>query len=273
MTKSVKAIILLATIGTWLLLVAAEDPARGAQAGAEQAQPAKRAPKEKPDSDATAVQAGTKFAAELQSSLDAKTAKSGDEVSARVTQNIKQDGQVVIHKGDRLVGHVTEVKSTAEAAGGSSVGVSFDRLIRGNESSELHAVVSAILSTPSQMRSENEGGEAPEPMMAPGPAPARAGGGLLGGVGSTVGATTEAAAGASGGLGSTVGATTRGTLGSSSGTMVSTPIRAIRVGSSTSAVGSAESGSMLSTRQGNLRLESGTRMQFRVASSEHVEAK
>jgi hypothetical protein len=273
MTRNLKAMLVFGTFVALLPIVWAQEPKPSTQTGEEQAQAAKRAPKGSPDSDATAIKAGTKVSAELQSSIDAKTAKPGDEVSARVTQNVKENGLVVIHKGDRLVGHVTEVKSGAEASGGSSLAVSFDRLVAGNESSELHTVVSAILSTPSEMRAGNEGGEGPEPMMAPGPGQARAGGGVLGGVGSTVGATTGSVAATTGGLGSTVSGTASGALGATGGAMVSTPIRAIRVGSSTSAQGSAESGSMLSTRHGNLHLESGTRMQFRVASSEQIQAK
>lgn len=273
MIKWIRSIIVVGIIGALLPLAAAQEPARGTETGTEHPQAAKRSPNGKPDSDATAIQAGTKVSAELQSSLDAKTAKPGDEVSARVTQNVKENGQVVIRKGDHLAGHVTEVKSGAPASGGSAVGVSFDRLVSGNASSELHTVVSAILSTPGEMRSENEGGEGPEPMMGPGPAPARAGGGVLGGVGSAVGATTGAVAGTTEGLGTAVGSTTRGTLGASTGAMVSTPIHAIRVGSSTSAQGGATTGTSLSTRQGNLHLESGTRMRFRVVSSSEVSAK
>jgi len=270
MTKCLRAIFIVGTFVVLLPLAWAQEPSRGAEPQSEQAQAAKHAPKGQPESDTAGIRAGTKFAAELQSSLDAKTAKPGDEVSARVTQNVKEKGQVVIRKGDRLVGQVTDVKSGAEANGGSAVGIKFDRLVSGSETTRMNAVLAAIVSTPSEIRSENEG---EEPMLAPGPAPARAGGGLLGGAGSAVGGATGAVAGTAGGLGNTVGGTTRGALGATSATMVSTPIRSIRVGSSTSAQGSAESGTMLSTRQGNLRLESGTRMQFRVASSDQAQMK
>jgi hypothetical protein len=273
MTRGLKAILVIGLFTGLFETAAAQEPAPGRQAGEEQAQAAKRAPKGQPDSDQTGLRAGTKITAELQSSLDAKTAKPGDEVSARVTQNVKENGRVVVRKGDRLVGEVTEVKSGAEANGGSALGVTFNRLMSGSETTRVNAVLASIISTPSEMRSDNEGGEAPEPVIAPGPAPARAGGGLVGRAASTVGATTGTVGGATGGLGSTVGSTTSGTLGGTTGAMVSTPIRAVRVSSATSAQGSAQSRSVLSTRQGNLHLESGTRMQFRVASNEQVEAK
>jgi len=274
MTRGVRAILVLGLFTGLFEIAAAQEPARGTSAGEEQAEAVKRPPKGQPDSDQKGLGAGTKFTAQLESSLDAKTAKPGDEISARVSQNVKENGRVAIRKGDRLVGHVTEVKSGAND--GSMLGIKFDRLVSGSETMRTNAVLASIISTPSEMRSENE--EAPEPMIAPGPAPARAGGGLLGGAGSTVGRTASTVGGATGGLESAVGTTTRGTLGATTGlpaqagAMLSTPIRAVRVSSVTGAQGSAESSSMLSTRQGNLRLESGTRLQFRVASNGQAHA-
>ena len=52
----------------------------------------------------------------LANSLDAKKNKPGDRVEARTTQDVKQDGKVVLKKGTHLVGHVTQ----AQAREGSS---------------------------------------------------------------------------------------------------------------------------------------------------------
>src|SRR5437879_4745766 len=54
---------------------------------------------------------GTNVQAELTKALDAKKAKVGDEVTARVTQDVKSNGQVAVKKGSKLVGHVTDVKT------------------------------------------------------------------------------------------------------------------------------------------------------------------
>jgi hypothetical protein len=49
----------------------------------------------------------------LSKSVDARHCKPGDELTARVTQDVKSDGKVVIAKGSKLVGHVTEAKANA----------------------------------------------------------------------------------------------------------------------------------------------------------------
>jgi hypothetical protein len=131
-------------------------------------------------------------------------------------------------------------------------------------------VVSAVLSTPRDRAEHQE--RTAEPMPAPAPM-AQSGsggsGGLVGGatstVGSTVGSTVNAAGSVVGGVGSTVDATTQSTLGAAGGAMLATPARAIRVNSEAQAENQNSASSILSTRDGHLMLESGTRMQFRVA--------
>src|SRR6202030_1439198 len=53
---------------------------------------------------------GTVVNAALSSPVDAKKNKPGDPVSAKTTQDTRSNGQVVISKGSKLVGHVTEAK-------------------------------------------------------------------------------------------------------------------------------------------------------------------
>ncbi len=220
------------------------------------------------------VRAGTKVAAQLESVVDTRTAKPGDKVVARVTKDVKQDGQVVIHKGDHLIGHLTAVEAGATADSGSRLGVTFDQLLRGQTTSQLSAVVSAVLAAPEEPRAMPGSAMEPDPFSQP-PVVTRGssrtsagsssgGGGLLGGatstVNSTVGATTGAAASTVGGVGSTIGATT-------------TPARAIRVDSQAKVDQQSSFGSMLSTRQRNLRLESGTGLELRVAGQAHAAPK
>src|SRR6266404_913456 len=51
--------------------------------------------KEPASNDSSSLRSGTKISAALESAVDAKTAKPGDEVTAKVTHNVKQDGKVV----------------------------------------------------------------------------------------------------------------------------------------------------------------------------------
>jgi len=227
------------------------------------------------------VQEGTKISTQLMSTVDARKAKPGDKVAARVTKNVKQHGRTVIHKGDKLVGHITNVQAGAAGNAGSSVAVAFDHLVQGSSSTQLNAVLTSILSVPNS----NQGGMEP---MAPAMAPPMAapsgggGGGLLGGVGSTAGAaagSTVGAAGATvgaagqtlGGVGGAVGAAANSSLGSSSALNLSTPVRQVHLESQASADQSTGMNSVLSTRKGDLRLESGTRMQFRVTGNSQAQ--
>ncbi|MGZ7084399.1 MAG: TrbI/VirB10 family protein [Candidatus Angelobacter sp.] len=76
-----------------------------------------------------ALSSGTTLQAELTKSIDAKKAKSGDEVTARLTQDVKADGKVVMHKGSRLFGHVTEAQARSKENGESRLGVVFDKAV------------------------------------------------------------------------------------------------------------------------------------------------
>ncbi len=217
------------------------------------------------------LRSGTKISAQLMSTLDARKAKPGEKVVARVTKNVKQHGRTVIHKGDKLVGHITSVRSAASGSAGSTMAVAFDHLIRGNSTTQLNTVLTSVLSAPNMGQGDMQPMEpAPAPVMAA-PSGGGGGGGLLGGVGSTVGSTLGSTVGAAGsavgGVGGTVGAVSNSTLGNDSSMNLNTPVRQIHLASQTSVDQSTGMNSVLSTKKGDLRLESGTRMQFRVAAS------
>ena len=55
------------------------------------------------------LQSGTQLAAQLQSTLDVRKAKVGDQVVLKTTEAIKTGGRTVVNKGARLIGRVTEV--------------------------------------------------------------------------------------------------------------------------------------------------------------------
>ncbi|HEV2245932.1 MAG TPA: hypothetical protein VGW37_04700 [Terriglobia bacterium] len=220
---------------------------------------------------------GTNISAELMSNVDASKAKEGDKVEAKVTKNVKQHGKVVVRKGDRLVGHVTSVENSVNGKAGSSLGVAFDQLVQGNSTTQLNTVLTSVFAAGGSGQAEESDSMGMAPMPTPVAAPSGGGGrGLLGAAGGTVGSvgSTVGAAGSTlGRAGGTVGATTQNTLGANSTLGLATPVRQIRIGSSASAESSAGTSSMLSTRNGDLRLESGTRMQFRVAGDSSVQAK
>ena len=56
------------------------------------------------------LQSGTQLAAQLENSLDARRAKPGDRVILKTVSAVKQNGETVVPKGARLIGHVTDVQ-------------------------------------------------------------------------------------------------------------------------------------------------------------------
>lgn len=260
-----------------------------ASAEGHSASAAEASAKQAGNQEMSGVRSGTKIDAELESALDAKTAKPGDRVEARVLKNVKQNGRVVVHKGDRLVGRVTEARANASSKAGSEMGVAFDRLAGANGETQLNTVLTSVFSSSAEQ--QNQVGLDSDPLMEPMTAPtggavrgSGGGGGMLGGVGSAVSSTAGAAVGAvgsaAGGVGSTV-AGAGGTVGAASGTNagagsnlgLATPARAIHIQSDAQAENQSGMNSTLSTPRGDLRLNSGTRMQFRVAEQSEGKSK
>ena len=72
---------------------------------------------------------GTTIPAMLDKWVDARKSKVGDEVTAQTTEPVKEDGQIIIPKGSKIVGHVTEAKSRSEDDPNSVLGITFDRAV------------------------------------------------------------------------------------------------------------------------------------------------
>lgn len=72
---------------------------------------------------------GTAMNAELSQALDTKKCKPGDAVTAKTTAATKAGGEVVIPKGTKLVGHVTESKARAKGESRSELGIVFDKAV------------------------------------------------------------------------------------------------------------------------------------------------
>ncbi len=228
---------------------------------------------------ASALGSGTNIQAELTKSLDAKKAKAGDEVTAKVTQDVRSNGQVVIHKGSRLIGHVTEAKARSKEDSESRLGLAFDRaVLKNGEQVALGAAVQALAppasAAASAVNSDSLGVGGGMPAGG-GAARSGEGGGTLGGVAggatSTVGSTVGAAGNTAGSVtnsttgsvGSTVGGATgtaaNGALNSTSHGVVG--MQGVNLSSATSGNATA---SVLSSTTQNVKLDSGTQMLLQV---------
>jgi hypothetical protein len=216
----------------------------------------------------------------LTKSVDVRHAKPGDEVEAKITQDVKSDGKVVIAKNSRLIGQVTEAKAKGkkekgEANSQSSLGITFDHaVLKNGEQMPLHVVIQALAAAQSNAAA---GTALEEPTGASRSGGARSSGGLVGSVGSAAGAT----AGAAGELGRTAGSavnTSAGAAGSAAGnaggaltasgqlTSHSTGIIGLSgLQLATDAASSAQ-GSVITCGTKSVKLDSGTQLLLRVTS-------
>ena len=79
-------------------------------------------------SGATSFNAGTVIPVELANSLDSKKAKQGETVNARTIDTLKStDGRIVIPKGTKVIGHVTQASARSGKQGDSALGLTFDK--------------------------------------------------------------------------------------------------------------------------------------------------
>lgn len=231
-----------------------------------------------------ALASGTTLNAELTHSVDAKSAKPGDQVTAKVTEDVKSDGKVVVHKGSKLVGHVTEAQTRGKEKADSRLGIVFDRaILKGGQELSFNGAVQAL--APPVNAALSAGGDASNTISAPGPsggggggARRSSGGGLLGGATSTVGGAASTATGVAGGATSTVAGTTTGAVNGTTGlaggltaqgrlTSVSQGAIGLQGLTLNSATAGSAQGSVVSSTARNVKLEGGTQMLLKVTGS------
>jgi type IV secretory pathway VirB10-like protein len=75
------------------------------------------------------VEAGTIFAVELLERLSSESTRPGETFRARVTDDVRQDGFLVIPAGSEVVGEVTEVVSLRKVGGRAKLAVRFTDLV------------------------------------------------------------------------------------------------------------------------------------------------
>src|SRR5450755_1828943 len=87
-----------------------------------------------PPQSSSGIAPGTLISAELSKPVDVKKAKVGDKVEARSVVDVLSNGQVLIPKGSKIIGHVSGDKPRSRDSQDSTVGIVFDTLsIKGRE--------------------------------------------------------------------------------------------------------------------------------------------
>lgn len=109
------------------------------------------APSDKPATIGTQAQseggvpAGAVIAAELSKSIDAKKAKTGDKVEAKIAMDVLSQGKIVIPRDSKVFGHVVDAKAHSKNSAGSTLSISFDRIaLKGGNELPLHLRIQAI---------------------------------------------------------------------------------------------------------------------------------
>ena len=230
----------------------AQPPAPTRQAPSEE-QAARPSSAESRTSGAKGIAPGSVIPVQLAKSIDAKKAKTGDEVVAKVTQDMKTgSGEVILAKDTKVLGHVTEAQPRSKEQKESQVGIAFDRAVMKN-GSELQVPMSIQAIIGPQNDNPNGGGQPAESAPAAG---------------------TGGTSGRSSGMGRTSSQSTPSTSsGPPSGTQSENTGRPPITAQTQGVVGISDlklesagqaQGSVLSSEKNNVKLDSGTLMLLRV---------
>lgn len=205
---------------------------------------------------------GSVIPVQLTKTVDAKKAKTGDEIEAKVTQDLKSvNGDVVVPKDTKVMGHVTGAQPRSKEQKESQVGIAFDRAIMKNGADvTLPMSIQAIIVPPSANAGDNESPSQPSSAQGGGGmSPANNGGRSAGmGAGTPAQAPSPSAAGAD------------SPTKAQTGTTVNQPITANTqgvVGISNLHLSTAPNttgGSIVTSEKSNVKLDSGTLMLLRV---------
>lgn len=88
---------------------------------------------------------GTILPVRLDKSVDAKKAKPGDPLVAKIDQDLLSNGKIVIPRNSKVMGHVVEAKPSNHDDKSSKLGIVFDKIdVKGASEMPLSAVVQGI---------------------------------------------------------------------------------------------------------------------------------
>lgn len=203
---------------------------------------------------------GSVIPVQLTKTIDAKKVKTGDEVEAKVTQDMKTNtGVVLVPKDTKIIGHVTEAQARHKKEKESDLGIAFNQALLNNQQVQLPMSIQAVIG---QQKSAMNAGGGPggnpgaEPSSAPStqssPMPGRS---SMGSPGQPQAPPNESPAPESQGnsQGSPrppITAKTQGVIGISNLSLSPNP--------------TSTQGSVLSSEKNNVKLDSGTMLLLRV---------
>ncbi len=202
---------------------------------------------------------GSVIPVELTKTVDAKKAKTGDQVVAKVTQDMKTgNGDVLVPKDTKIIGHVTEAQARSKEQKESQMGIAFDHAVMkdGNQM-DLPMSIQAIIGQ-QQNNASAPGGNDQGATAAPS---GMSGGGASGGRPGVGSAPTPSSAPAPSDAGSSndqnaksaqpqINGQTTGVIGISNLSLSTGP--------------NGTNGSVMTSEKNNVKLESGTLLLLKV---------
>ena len=233
-----------------MLAQSAPPPASGA--GSSQAQTA----------GAPRIAPGSVIPVQLTKTVDAKKAKTGDEVVAKVTQDMKtQTGEVLVPKDTKVIGHVTEAQPRSKEEKESELAIAFDQAVMQGQDVHLPMSIQAVIAPQNNAGSAASGEDvgagatsgAGVPSSAGGGGPQRAGmGGSQPPTASNSGTMPSDSGNSQSGKGAypPINAQTQGVIGVPNVTLA--PAQ------------NAAQGPVMSSEKNNVKLESGTMLLLKV---------
>ena len=230
------------------------------------APPTAKAPASSPSAANPAQPAGTPRIApgsvipvQLTKTIDAKKAKPGDPVMAKVTMDLKSNsGEVIVPKDTKVMGHVTEAQARSKDQKESQVGIAFDHAVMKSGDMNLPMSIQAVIAPPSNDANNSGGGETAAPATGGSTSSSPMGNGRnsTGGAGQTQGSNSAPNSAPAGTDAQAQGArppitgNTQGVIGISN--------LKLEAGQS------ATQGSVLSSEKNNVKVESGTMLLLKV---------
>lgn len=211
----------------------------------------------------THVAPGSVIPVQLTKTVDAKKAKTGDEVVAKVTMDMKtQSGDVLVPKDTKVIGHVTEAQKRDKDQKESQLGLAFDRAVtKDGNTMQMPMSIQAIIGQQQNQQSEanTPAGREEAAGVPSGAAPTGATGGKTSGATPPAPTPSSSASGAGAGAGDTeasnggrppINAQTQGVIGISNLTL--------------SPTSNGTQGSVMTSDKNNVKLESGTMLLLKV---------
>ncbi|MGO8794635.1 MAG: hypothetical protein ACLQLC_07420 [Candidatus Sulfotelmatobacter sp.] len=201
---------------------------------------------------------GSVIPVSLTKTVDAKKAKSGDEVQAKVTENLKtSSGEVLLPKDTKIVGHVTASQARSKEQKESQLVITFDHaVLKSGNQMQMPMSIQAIIAPPStnpgnDQQSGVTGGVSPGGMPAgssSGRSPATGG--------SAMPPAQNMPAGDSASTSSQTGSARPPITGDTKGV--------VGIPDLTLAAAPSDQGSLITSDKNNVKIESGTLMLLRV---------